>query len=72
MKISLLLAVVIFLTSYALFVICFMYEFMKTKHKYLNKINFLHTLLRLSNNKIKNLRNELKELKNAEKETTES
>lgn len=49
-----------------------MYEFMKIKHKYQNKIRFLHALIRLQNNELKELRNKLKGDKNAEKEITES
>lgn len=72
MKVNLFLALIIYVTSYILFILCFMHEFLKTKHKYQNKIRFLHALIRLQNNELKELRNKLKGDKNAEKEITES
>lgn len=72
MNSSFIFTLIIFLTSYILFILCFMYEYMKTKNKYLNKIKFLHTLLRIQNNEIRELKNKLKGDKNAKKETSES
>ena len=72
MNSSFIFTLIIFLTSYILFILCFMYEYMKTKNKYLNKIKFLHTLLRIQNNEIRELKNKLKGDNNAKKETSES
>lgn len=65
MKVNLLLALIIYITSYALFILCFMYEHEKIKKKYKNKLKFMHNLARLQSKELKELKLKLKDVENA-------
>lgn len=72
MKVNLLLALIIYITSYALFILCFMYEHIKTKEKYKKKLKFMYTLVSSQNKELKQLKELLKEKENAKKENAVS
>lgn len=72
MKINLFLALLIYITSYALFILCFMYEHTKTKEKYKKKLKFMHNLACLQSKELKELKLKLKDVENAKKENAVS
>ena len=69
MKINLILALIIYITSYAVFSLCFVYELFKTRRKYKAKLHFMHKLVSRQEEERKALKEKLKEVENVQTKT---